>query len=189
MPSELVKILDERARAAEFESINGGRLEFRDEQLWPGPSPTCQLGYWQSSFASLLLVKLPSDNSEEARAIAKNAELYLDAALVRREKNGVVIDGYLVLALEVLNDEMRSFITEVERDTRFVRKHVVYKGPEGWERFQRITPLGLSETTNGIQNSEFEPENEASRQLLESLATLGSKELAKLHGKEWNLNE
>lgn len=189
MPVDLVNIIDERAQTAEFELINGGRLDFHDEQLWPGPPLAGQLGYWESNFASLLLVQLPDAIADEARGVAKDAELYLDAALVRREAKGVVIDGYLVLALEKMNDELDAFISEVERDTRFVRKHVVYKNSEGWQRYERITPLGLSSVINEVQSSEFEPENDASRELLEALSTFGSKELAKLHGKEWNLNE
>ena len=189
MQVELINIINERANAAQVKLINNGRLDFHDEQLWPGQTLPGQLGYWESDFASLLLVKLPDENIDKAQVFVKEAELYLDAALVQRETKGIVIDGYLVLALEKMNSEFNSFVSKIERDTRFVRKHVVYKNSQGWQRCERITPLGLSNAIRKAENFLFEPKNDDSRELLKALSTLGSKELAKLHGKEWNLNE
>lgn len=188
MPNEIFNILNDRAQAAKFKAVQNNNLEFYDKELWPSKSIESQLGYWESSFASLLLVQVPCTTPEDARAYAKNAELYLDASLVRREAKGTVIDGYLILALTEFNNDFINFISEIERDTRFVRKHVVYKNSEGWHRYERITSIGLGSELSKVKNSNFEPDDDSS-ELLEKLSELGSKTLAELHGKEWNLNE
>ncbi|MGV8180275.1 hypothetical protein [Pseudomonas aeruginosa] len=189
MLNDLIKIIEERALAAGFGSPDGGKLLLMDEESWPEAPLENQLYYWHSSFASILLVEVKCETSAEAWKLSRRAETYLDAALLRREKNGTVVDGYLVLVMTKMNDDLKSFILEVERDTRFVRKHVVYEGGDGWERYQRITPLGLLDSFDEVKDADFIPDNTASSQLLESLAKLGSTELARLHGKEWNLNE
>ncbi len=189
MLNEIFNILNDRAQAAKFQVAQNNKLEFYDKELWPREPIESQLGYWESSFASLLLVQVPCTTPKDARAYAKNAELYLDASLVRREAKGTVIDGYLILAITEFNDEFINFISEVERDTRFVRKHVVYKNSDGWHRYERITSIGLGSELSKVANSNFEPDCEDSRELLEALSELGSKKLAELHGKEWNLNE
>lgn len=189
MPNEIFNILNKRAQAARFKAAQNNRLEFYDTELWPKEPIESQLGYWESTFASLLLVQVPCTTLNDARAFVKDAELYLDASLVRREAKGTVIDGYLILVLAEFNDEFINFISEIERDTRFVRKHVVYKNSDGWHRYERITPIGLGSELRKVSNSTFEPNDDGSRELLEALSELGSKKLAELHGKEWNLNE
>lgn len=189
MLNDLIEIIDERAQAAGFGSPDGGKLLLADNENWPEAPLENELYYWYSSFASILLVEVRCDTGAEAWKLSRRAETYLDAALVQREGNGSVIDGYLLLAMTQMNDDLKSFTLEVERDTRLVRKHVIYKGANGWERYQRITPLGLLSSFNEVQESDFIPDSAASAQLLESLAKLGGTELARLHGKEWNLNE
>lgn len=189
MPNEIFNIINKRAQAASFKAAQNNKLEFYDNELWPREPIESQLGYWESTFASLLLLQVPFTTLEDARSFVKDAELYLDAALVRREAKGIVIDGYLILAVAQFNDEFINFISEIERDTRFVRKHVVYKNLDGWHRYERITPIGLDSELGTVSNSTFEPDDDGSRELLKDLSELGSKKLAELHGKEWNLNE
>lgn len=189
MPNEIFNIINDRAQAAKFKLAQNNKLEFYDNELWPIAPIESQLGYWESSFASLLFVQVPCTTPDDARAYVKNAELYLDASLVRREAKGTVIDGYLILALAEFKDEFINFISEIEKDTRFVRKHVVYKNSDGWHRYERITSIGLGSELIKVLNSNFEPNGDGSRELLEALSRLGSKRLAELHGKEWNLNE
>ncbi|NVK41362.1 MAG: hypothetical protein HWE39_08965 [Oceanospirillaceae bacterium] len=189
MLSDLINIIDERALSAGFKSSSHGYLAVVSDENWPEPALENQLHYWYSDFASILLVEVKCETYSEAWALSRRAETYLDAALLQREKNGSVVDGYLVLAMTQMHDGLKPFMIEVEKDTRFVRKHVVYEGAEGWVRYQRITPLGLVSSLSGVQDTVFTPDSAASSQLLESLDRLGSRGLARLHGKEWNLNE
>lgn len=70
-----------------------------------------------------------------------------------------------------------------------MRKHVVYRDTSGWQRCQRITPLGLGGKSEQTEFSGFVPENEQMAELLTSLGSVTGKELARHHGKEWDLNE
>lgn len=81
------------------------------------------------------------------------------------------------------------FLIDIERDIRFVRKHVVTCGTNGWERYERITPLGLERFDEHVEPAVFNSDDTGYIQLLELLAEVGSAELAERHGKEWNLNE
>jgi hypothetical protein len=189
MQNDLINIINKRAQAAGFKSPDGGKLVLLDNENWPEVTLENQLFYWYSDFASILIVDVSCNTFAEALQFARRAETYLDAALVHREKNGSVIDGYLVLAMTQMNDDLKPFIVEIEKDTRFVRKHVVFQGEQGWERYQRITPLGIVDSFDEVKITEFVPDSEKSSQLLASLSKLGSTQLARLHGKEWNLNE
>lgn len=189
MLSDLIMLLDERATQAGFTSPEKGVLEFTGDPHWPGPPPTTQVKYWSTTFASVLLVHIDGATAEEAWRETKHAEAFLDAGLLRLEKKGSVVDGYLVLALAQSNEELKQFITDVEKDTRFVRKHVVYQDAEGWQRCQRITPLGLTGPYERADYPQFVPENEEMADLLAILSTSKGKELARNHGKKWDLNE
>lgn len=189
MMNKLIDAINVRAQAAGFKLLDDSQAILVNDDNWPEDQLENRLSYWFSEFASILLVEIDCDTYVEAWNLSKRAETYLDAALVQREKDGSFVDGYLVLAITQMNDDLKPFIEEVERDTRFVRKHVVYEGAYGWERYERITPLGLVSSVDKVQGTEFIPDTEESSRLLESLARLGSRELAKAHGKEWDLNE
>lgn len=189
MLSELIQLLEERAVDAGFTSPEDNILVFADSPYWPGPPLTTQVKYWSTKFASVLLVQIDCQTSEDAWIQTRHAEAFLDAALLQLETKGTVVDGYLVLALTQFNNELRQFINDVEKDTRFVRKHVVYHGVSGWRRYQRITPLGLGGASEQTEFSGFVPENEQMAELLISLGRVKGKELARDHGKEWDLNE
>ncbi|EIY5158248.1 ABC-three component system middle component 1 [Klebsiella variicola] len=189
MLSELIQLLDERAVAAGFTSPEDNILAFTDSPYWLGPPITEQVKYWSTKFASVLLVQIDCQTIEGAWKITRQAEAFLDAALLQFEKKGAVVDGYLVLVLTQFTNELRQFINEVEKDTRFVRKHVVYKDDSGWQRCQRITPLGLVTPSEQAEFSEFVPGNQQMAELLTSLGEIKGKELARLHGKKWDLNE
>lgn len=189
MLSELIQLLDERAVDAGFTSPEDGILVFADDPHWPGPPLTTQVKYWSTKFASVLLVQIDCQTPEEAWIQTRHAEAFLDAALLRLERKGSVVDGYLVMALTQFTDKFRQFINDVEKDTRFVRKHVVYQNAGGWQRCQRITPLGLVGPSEQAEFSGFVPENKQMAELLTSLARVKGKELARHHGKKWDLNE
>jgi hypothetical protein len=189
MLSKLIKHLDERAINAGFQSPEDGKLLLAADPNWPEAPLNIQVKYWSTVFASVLLVYLDCDTSKVAWTETRRAEAFLDAALMRLEKNGSVVDGYLVLALSQVNGELKKFMGEVEKDTRFVRKHVVYLEADEWQRCQRITPLGLTVSTARSEYFEFEPENQQMDDLLASLAIAKGKDLGRCHAKEWSLNE
>lgn len=189
MLNELIKLLDERASGAGFTSPAEALLMFNDDPHWPGPPLPNQLKYWSTKFASVLLVRVEGLTPSQAWEQTRQAEAFLDAGLLRLEKKGSVVDGYLVLALASITEELKQFMNEVEKDTRFVRKHVVYPTADGWQRCQRITPLGLAAPSGQMQYSEFTTGDVGVTKLLKELAESTGKELARHHGKEWDLNE
>lgn len=189
MLNELISIIGCRAEDAGFSRTNTQKYLSDANQNWQDGAIGNELGYWESSFASILLVDITSNTRSDALRQAKLAETFLDAALVQRERSGLVIDGYLVIAATQVNDQFKAFILDIERDIRFVRKHVVTLGADGWERYERITPLGLERIEKKGDTLVFASENNHYLQLIELLAERGSQELAQIHGKEWNLNE
>lgn len=189
MLNELTEIIGRRAEDAGFSRASTQQYLSGTNQNWQDGAIGNELGYWESSFASILLVNITTDTGVDAMRQAKIAETFLDAAIVQRERSGLVIDGYLVIAATQVNDQFKAFILDIERDIRFVRKHVVTLGDEGWERYERITPLGLERIEDQADAVVFSSENTDYLQLVELLAEMDSQELAKIHGKEWNLNE
>ena len=189
MLNELTEILGCRAEDAGFSRSSTEQYLSATNQNWQDGAIGNELGYWESSFASILLVNITTHVGADAMRQAKIAETFLDAAIVQRERSGLVIDGYLVIAATQVNDEFKAFLLDIERDIRFVRKHVVIWGNDGWERYERITPLGLGRIEVQGNTAVFSSENSDCVQLVELLAEMGSQELAQIHGKEWNLNE
>ncbi|WP_181257286.1 ABC-three component system middle component 1 [Vibrio splendidus] len=189
MTNKLIDIISNRAKAAGFLTTESGKLIISHTEAWPEEDLDNQLSYFYNSYASILVVEINSNDIEEVKIKTKIAETYLDASLLLREKGGSIIDGYLVLALTNMNSSLKPFISKIENDTRLVRKHVVYKGSSEWERYQRITPLGLLKSEIESNNITYEPECFQSFELIELLEKNGSKLLANIHGKEWNLNE
>ncbi|MEE4222738.1 hypothetical protein [Pseudomonas viridiflava] len=189
MLNELTEIIGRRAEDAGFSRTSTQQYLSDANQNWQDGAIGNELGYWESSFASILLVNITTDTDADAMRQAKIAETFLDAAIVQRERSGLVIDGYLVIAATQVTDQFKAFILDIERDIRFVRKHVVTWGADGWERYERITPLGLERIENQGDAVLFTSENADYLQLVELLAEVDSQELAQIHGKEWNLNE
>lgn len=189
MLNELTEIIGRRAEDAGFSKTTTQQYLSRTNQNWQDGAIGNELGYWESSFASILLVNITTDTGADAMRQAKIAETFLDAAIVQRERSGLVIDGYLVIASTEVNDQFKAFILDIERDIRFVRKHVVIRGKEGWERYERITPIGLERIEDQGVTVVFSSGKADYLQLVELLAEVGSQELANIHGKEWNLNE
>ena len=189
MLNELIEIIGRRAEDAGFSRATTQQYLSDANKNWQDGAIGNELGYWESSFASILLINITVDTRIDALRQAKLAETFLDAAIVQRERSGVVIDGYLVIAVTKVSDQVKGFILDIERDIRFVRKHVVIRGADGWERYERITPLGLERIEEQGSAVAFTSINANYLQLIELLTEVGSQELAKVHGKEWNLNE
>jgi hypothetical protein len=189
MLNELIEIIGRRAEDAGFSRASTQQYLLDANQNWQDGAIGNELGYWESSFASLLLVNITTDTGADALRQAKLAETFLDAAIVQRERSGLVIDGYLVIAATQVTEQFKAFILDIERDIRFVRKHVVTWGTDGWERYERITPLGLERIEEQGDAVVFTSENTDYLQLIELLAEMDSQDLAQIHGKEWSLNE
>jgi len=189
MLNELIEIIGRRAEDAGFSRTSTQQYLSNTNQNWKDGALGNELGYWESSFASVLLVNITTDTRADALGQAKLAETFLDAAIVQRERSGLVIDGYLVIAATEITEQFKAFILDIERDIRFVRKHVVTLGADGWERYERITPLGLSRIEDPESAVVFASGNTDYLQLVEQLSEMDSQALAQLHGKEWNLNE
>lgn len=186
---ELIDLLDKRAADANFISPEGGSLILNDNSNWPDGNLKNQERYWSTKFAAVLLVRIDGVTAKDAWKETIQAQSFLDAALLPLEKNGAVVDGYLVLAINEINDGLKQFINEVERDTRFVRKHVIYKKEGAWMRCQRITPLGIVRPAKQAQHHSFVADDVHMKSLLNSLSATRGKDLAHQHGKEWDLNE
>ena len=189
MLNELIEIIGRRAEDAGFSRTTTQQYLSDANQNWQDGAIENELGYWESSFASILLINITTDTGADALSQAKLAETFLDAAIVQRERSGLVIDGYLVIAATRVTDQLKAFILDIERDIRFVRKHVVTRGTTGWERYERITPLGLERIEEQGHAAVPTPESTDYLKLIDLLAEFGSQKLAELHGKEWNLNE
>jgi len=100
MLNELIKLLDERSIDAGFVSPQEELLIFDNDPHWPGPPLPNQVKYWSTKFAAVLLVRIEGTTPDEVWAETRQAEAFLDAGLLRLEKKGSVVDGYLVLAQE-----------------------------------------------------------------------------------------
>ncbi len=189
MLNELTEIIGRRAEDAGFSKTSTQQYLSNANQNWQDGAIENELGYWESSFASILLVNITTDTAADAMHQAKIAETFLDATIVQRERSGLVIDGYLVIAATQVNDQFKAFILDIERDIRFVRKHVVTRNENRWERYERITPLGLERIDESERTTIFSSDDTAYIQLVDLLAEVESQELAQMHGKKWNLNE
>jgi hypothetical protein len=145
--------------------------------------------YWESNFASILLINLMGlEYSESVKKIIIS-EALLDKVLVGRERSGIVIDGYLILAVDSEMHDLKSFIADAEKNTRFVRKHVVVKYPDQWQRVERVTSLGIATVASVAQftiNPTLDPK---AKKLMDEIELYGSLATAEAHSKEWNLNE
>lgn len=188
MLNHLLEIIDQKATAAQFNRVSVETLMCNDDQEWSEGKAPGQLGYWDSEFASVLLVDFTQKSIEDIKRLSRRAVNYLDARILQREKTKPVVDGYLVIAVSA-SEVVKDFILAIEKDTLFVRKHVVVLGESGWERHERITPIGLSQIISLATVPAFTPEESGAAGLLEALADCKGAELAKIHGKEWNLNE
>lgn len=188
MLNQLLEIMNERASDAQFQPVPVEQFMVSDDQEWTDGKAPGQLGYWESEFASVLLVDLTNKSVSDVERMAKRAENYLDARILQRERKKPVVDGYLVMAVSP-SEEIQGFILTIERNTLFVRKHVVVQGDSKWERCERITPIGLSRSETPLVSPPYTPDDMDAKGLLDALENMGSKDLAKLHGKEWNLNE
>lgn len=181
MFDQLLVDIDIRAVDAGFTAKNLQMAEFDELQVTSF--------YWESNFASILLINLMNLEYSESVKNIKISEDLLDKVLVGRERSGIVIDGYLVLAVDSEMHDLKSFIADTEKNTRFVRKHVVVKYPDQWQRVERVTSLGIATVASVTQfaiNPILDPK---AKKLMDEIELNGSLATAEAHSREWDLNE
>lgn len=177
----LVEMLNNRALSVGFVKIDPVLSERQDIAL--------PYSYWELEYASMLLVNLSGLEMSAVREWTRRSELFLDDILVNRERPGVVVDGYLVIALSSNLKEVNSFISDIEKNTRFVRKHVVLDVLGEWKRIERITVVGIAPVLSSDEIAQFPEMDIRAKRLVEDIDLLGSLALAEKHGKEWDLND
>jgi hypothetical protein len=101
---------------------------------------------WESSFAVLALIPVPSVNIEALTKSEVAAREWMWRRLIQSERIGKLLDGYLICALPATPDSsVRAAIRDVELDTSVCRKHVIWPTTEtDWkEQLWGVTVLGL----------------------------------------------
>lgn len=120
-----------------------GFKEVRFDVILEKESPA-PVTYLESTYASILIWPVDNLSPNKLTKEAISAERLLDERLTERESSGVVIDGYVIIALDRFYDELKSEVLEVEQNTRLCRKHIVWEDSENWVRLERVTTLGFS---------------------------------------------
>jgi len=143
METELLEILkrhlDELARPVGFRLV--GAPSTLDEVSAPE-----QTLIWESSFAVLALVPVPSVKVEALTKSEAGGREWMWRRLTQSERIGKFLDGYLVFALPARPDSsMHAATRKVELDTSVCRKHVIWPINEtDWkEQLWGVTVLGL----------------------------------------------
>ena len=143
MESKLLEVLkqqlDELASPVGFELV--GAAPTLDEVSAPE-----QTLIWESSFAVLALIPVPSVNIEALTKSEVAAREWMWRRLIQSERIGKLLDGYLICALPATPDSsVRAAIRDVELDTSVCRKHVIWPTTEtDWkEQLWGVTVLGL----------------------------------------------
>lgn len=141
--------------------------------------------YLESHYASALLWPVHGVSLANLRDQASVAERMLDKKLTSRESSGVVIDGYIILALAEYSEEMRTTILDIEQNTRLCRKHITWVSEGKWTRVERITALGLTPTEDQTDVLEFPELDDAAQKLIDELSVNTPTGLARMHS-QWN---
>ncbi|MBN5252708.1 hypothetical protein JY459_05775 [Serratia marcescens] len=140
---------------------------------------------WAAPFGMIMLHEVEADCEADFNRHVLAAESYLDLLLLGEETPGKVMDGYLILDLTRIANELRALVTSTEQNTRLVRKHCVWHGAEGWQRVDRISVLALTDNA-AYTDAELPPGlDEEGRALIEALEEMTARKLAALHASEW----
>jgi hypothetical protein len=144
----LAEHLDELVRPTGFAAVRIGSLPTID-----GYEPEVDWQLWESPYALLLLAPVAMQSGVEGlRRTREPARRWLEAAIATEEKEGRILDSYLLLALDEPPDEaLRDAIPEIEQDPSWCRKHVLWPMDDDstnpWQnRLEQVTILSLAAT-------------------------------------------
>jgi hypothetical protein len=133
---------------------------FRRAETLPQDAPdSLSLELWRSDFAIIALVRVSKQDSESLDEAFTLANGWLSPVLEAEEKQGRLIDGYLLLALpSELDEGLRKRVREIERDTSVCRKHVLWpESDQSWSvSLNAVTTLGLP-ASGPLSNTLIEP--------------------------------
>lgn len=113
-----------------------------------------------SNYAILIVGFAEENSSKSVSDTWMGLQSAVGEMLLTFEKDGMLIDGYLIVALPERPDEaLHASIREMELNTSVCRKHVVWPldtSDKKWDnRLRYVTVLGLPANT-GIPNSNLE---------------------------------
>jgi len=109
-----------------------------------------------SNYSVLIVVFVEERTSEALLSIKESAESVIDEILILMENKGMLLDGYLLIAINTEPDDlMLNAIRKVELSSSVCRKHVIWpkgKGEGKWDnRLRYVTVLGLPSTVESIK--------------------------------------
>ncbi|MCD2358077.1 hypothetical protein LQK91_16830 [Pantoea sp. MHSD4] len=191
----LVEIINTKAERSGFVRIDDGAIKQLREQaelkhpdiLASSVFPTqTQTEYvWYSDYALISLHYVTADAPREFTRQTLAAERYLDALLVGLETPGTALDGYLILAFPEDPVQLNILITDIEQNTRLVRKHVVTFKEGEWNRVERIGVLALNEVGDVVAVDQPSGFSEAGLALITELESIAPTTLAQQHAAKW----
>ena len=159
--------------SAGFEKV-AIELDLNDEERVP-------FAYLESSYASILIWPISQLSPEKLIEHAVLAERILDEILTARESSGVVIDGYVIIALDKYYENLKSVVLEIEQSTRLCRKHIVWFDASGWARLERVTTLGVSKVTKLSDIGSLPTLDHEAQMLMDELESTQPRALARAH--------
>ncbi|MEH0833686.1 hypothetical protein [Pectobacterium cacticida] len=193
---ELEQLISRKAEKSGFrkmDSLTLSALMAQAEAKQPGimsdttfEPGNVSLDVWQSSYALIFLQHISENTVEAFTSQMLEAERRLDLLLVGLEGLGRVYDGYLILALTCPCEDLCQNVTNVEQNTRLVRKNVVWFKDGEWCRTERIGALGLdaeAESEIAAYPPGLDPEG---IELIEALENSAGTALARQHATEWD---
>jgi len=133
-----------RERAANV-ALVPGRTMFSPDRL--APASIAQVEQWTGTYAELIIARVVHTDRTALHEAWEETQYWLDLFLSKRDNEGFVVDGYLVLVLPTPSrddEELDGLIAELELDTSVCRKLVLKpkQTPAGLEwNANRLSPL------------------------------------------------
>ncbi|HGP4155844.1 TPA: hypothetical protein ACLMQJ_004093 [Yersinia enterocolitica] len=141
--------------------------------------------YWESEYACMLLWPLNAKPDQMERELIVSEKI-ADAMARAREGKGRVIDASVVYAMPSVHGVSDGLITEVEQNTRLVRKHFVWMENGEWRRTGRVTMLGLAPLEQrGISDGDLRVTGSTQALLAEFESGNSPRAIALNHGSKW----
>ena len=145
--------------------------------------------YWESEYACMLLWPLNAKPDQmEGELIV--SERIADAMARTREGTGRVIDASVIYAMPSVHCVPDGMITDIEQNTRLVRKHFVWMENGEWKRIGRVTMLGLAPLEQrGISAVDLRVTGSTQALLAEFESGNSPRAIALNHGSKWESSD